>query len=134
MNKIFDFGRLKDYLLPFLIIKWTPIIFTFGLTVHCFLMMFGINVQVLSYLCMTPPIGAILFLYLSHKLKLCWIHKSMVGYVLTISICDILYRHGAFDDTLFQWSLGMFLVGLFLCITLILHVFLWKGDKDLQQC
>lgn len=110
----------------FLCVKWVPILFTIGLTTHCWLLFFGHRFAIVEYLFVCPPIGWGLFLYLSHKFGFCWIHKSMVAYVGVVSVMHILNRFDFFGDDVQFWRFVMGVVGIFLIVTLYIKVYVRK--------
>lgn len=110
----------------FLCVKWVPILFTIGLTAHCWLLFFGYRLAIVEYLFVCPPIGWALFLYLSHKFGFCWVHKSMVAYVGVVSVMHIMNKLDAFGDDVQFWRFVMGAIGVSLIIILYIKLYVRK--------
>lgn len=110
----------------FLCTKWIPIIFTIGLTIHCWLLYFGYRLEIVEYLFVCPPIGWLLFMYLSHKMHFCAVHRAMIAYVGIVSVCHILNRYEFFGSDVQLWRFSMGTIGVGLIISLYIKVYVRK--------
>lgn len=135
-----SFKRLLVYLRKqrwcFICTKWVPILFTIGLTIHCWLLFTGYRYAIVEYMFVCPPVGWLLFLYLSHKMGFCWVHKAMVAYVGIVSVMHIMNRYDAFGDDVQFWRFTMGSVGIFLLLSLYFKLYVRKEKiaRSLKKC
>ena len=67
-----------------------PIAYTIGIVVYVALLIFGIESHVLKACVAVPPLGAIMFFYLSKFMKFCNVHLSMIVFAFFTNVCMLL--------------------------------------------
>lgn len=114
-------------------VTWLPVLFTIGITLRSGLLFYGYDIECLRMLFAVPPIGGMMFSYLSWFMKFCWVHQSMVWYVIVVNLLTMLNDYGALDPILQVVRLCVYIVGLLLILILYTKIYVRK-DKISTYC
>lgn len=114
-------------------VTWVPVIFTIGITTRCGLLYYGYDIECLRMLFSAPPLGGLMFSYLSWSMKFCWVHQSMVWYVIIVNVLTMVDDYGVLDPLLPMIRLVLYMIGLLLILILYTKLYVRK-EKISRYC
>ena len=107
--------------------KYLPFIGTLLLTIHCGLLLCGVNLKVLEFFVGFPMSSMLMFFLLSRQFHFCILHKHLIGYVSAMEICMFLQRYDAWGRALTPARWVMMSIGIVLIIWSIVAYILKRG-------
>lgn len=111
------------------VFQFTPVITSLVLWVHEILYYIGIDLQIAENTVKLNIVPAIALVYLSKRLKFCWLHKILTYYTLWVSLCITYNDIWGFKRTLEFHQIAIIATGAILFILM-----LTKMRKFINNC
>lgn len=122
----------RSRLLTLYFLQYLPVLATFIMTIHCGLLLIGIDIHIAENVTGFSVLGCVMLLLFSHIFHFCWLHRCFVIYPTLVELCIHLKPLGIFDGWLIEARWAMFITGCLPLLYLLTHFNKYNKCYDRQ--